>query len=122
MGKRIRPGKRPQNRRRGVAGSSFGFQRKIGSRFLGGKLQAAEMPTGSLRREKQASVPSLPGFQDGSWWVQDLSAAIPAGLFHALAGKKAVDICAAPGGKTAQMIIAGAEVTAIDVPPTVLNG
>lgn len=79
------------------------------------KLQAVEMPTGTLRRAKPASIPSLPGFEEGNWWIQDLSAAIPARLFHSLNGKKTVDICAAPGGKTAQMLIAGADVTAIDV-------
>lgn len=99
----------------GLQEAPLDFSVKSDRAFWAEKLQAAEMPTGSLRREKQASVPSLPGFQDGSWWVQDLSAAIPAGLFHTLAGKKVVDICAAPGGKTAQMIIAGAEVTAVDV-------
>ena len=79
------------------------------------KLEAIEMPTGSLRREKPASVPVLPGFKEGSWWIQDLSAALPVRLFHTLVNKQAVDICAAPGGKTAQMIMAGAVVTAIDV-------
>ena len=91
------------------------FSVKSDSAVWAEQLQAVEMPTGTLRRKQQASVPSLPGFQDGIWWVQDLSAALPARLFHALAGKKAVDICAAPGGKTAQMIMAGAEVTAVDV-------
>lgn len=99
----------------GLREAPLDFSVKSDHAFWAEKLQATEMPTGSLRREKQASVPSLPGFQDGTWWVQDLSAAIPAGLFHTLAGKKAVDICAAPGGKTAQMIMAGAEVTAVDV-------
>lgn len=83
--------------------------------FWAEKLEAIEMPTGSLRREKSASIPSLPGFSDGEWWIQDLSAALPASLFQDLKGKTAVDICAAPGGKTAQLITAGAKVTAVDV-------
>lgn len=78
-------------------------------------LQAFVMPTGTLRREKNASVPALPGFEEGAWWVQDFSAALPARLFSGLNGKTAVDICAAPGGKTAQLIAAGADATAIDV-------
>lgn len=79
------------------------------------KLDAVLMPTGSLRREKQASIPQLPGYEKGNWWIQDLSAALPARLFNSLKGKRAIDLCAAPGGKTAQMIAAGAEVTAIDI-------
>lgn len=79
------------------------------------RLDAVLMPTGTLRREKQAFVPQLEGYDEGQWWVQDLSAAMPARLFHSLKGKKAVDLCAAPGGKTAQMILAGANVTAVDI-------
>lgn len=79
------------------------------------KLDAAVMPTGTLRREKSASVPALAGFEDGAWWVQDLSAALPATLFGDLRGKKAADVCAAPGGKTAQMVLCGADVTAVDI-------
>ena len=83
--------------------------------FWARELDAVVMPTGSLRRKKQASVPSLNGYDGGNWWVQDLSAAMPARLFHDPKGKKAIDICAAPGGKTAQLIAAGADVTAIDI-------
>lgn len=79
------------------------------------KLEAVVMPTGTLRREKSASVPALAGFEDGAWWVQDLSAALPATLFGDLRGKKAADVCAAPGGKTAQMVLGGADVVAVDV-------
>lgn len=79
------------------------------------KLEAVVMPTGTLRRAKSASVPTLTGFEDGAWWVQDLSAALPATLFGDLRGKKAADVCAAPGGKTAQMALYGAAVTAVDI-------
>lgn len=79
------------------------------------KLEAVVMPTGTLRRKKSASVPALAGFEDGEWWVQDLSAALPAVLFGDLRGKKAADVCAAPGGKTAQMILGGADVVAVDI-------
>ena len=79
------------------------------------RLEAVIMPTGSLRREKQAVIPLLDGYEEGNWWVQDLSAAMPARLFHSPNGKRAVDICAAPGGKTAQLISAGASVTAVDI-------
>src|SRR5258708_27220525 len=56
----------------------------------------------------------LPGFSDGQWWVQDAGAALAAHLFGNLAGKSIVDLCAAPGGKTAQLAQAGARVTAVD--------
>lgn len=79
------------------------------------KLEATVMPTGTLRRAKSASVPSLPGFEDGEWWVQDLSAALPAKLLKDIEDKRVIDICAAPGGKTAQLVMAGAEVTALDI-------
>ena len=79
------------------------------------RLEAVLMPTGTLRRGKPAFVPQLDGYGEGKWWIQDLSAAMPARLFHSLNGKNAVDLCAAPGGKTAQMILAGANVTAVDI-------
>ena len=50
----------------------------------------------------------LPGFSDGQWWVQDAAAALPARLFGDVAGKSIADLCAAPGGKTAQLAQAGA--------------
>ncbi|MBR1946081.1 MAG: RsmB/NOP family class I SAM-dependent RNA methyltransferase [Alphaproteobacteria bacterium] len=99
----------------GLREAPLDFSIKADSEIWSDRLEAILMPTGSLRREKQASVPQLPGYEEGAWWIQDLSAAVPARLFHSLKGKKAADICAAPGGKTAQMILAGAEVTAIDI-------
>jgi 16S rRNA (cytosine967-C5)-methyltransferase len=59
-------------------------------------------------------VSLLPGFVEGAWWVQDAAAALPARLFGDVAGKSVADLCAAPGGKTAQLALAGARVTAID--------
>ncbi|MBR1777455.1 MAG: RsmB/NOP family class I SAM-dependent RNA methyltransferase [Alphaproteobacteria bacterium] len=99
----------------GLKEAPLDFSVKSDPEIWAQKLEAVLMPTGSLRREKQASVPQLPGYEEGAWWIQDLSAAVPAQLFHGLKGKRAIDICAAPGGKTAQMILAGAQVTAVDV-------
>jgi 16S rRNA (cytosine967-C5)-methyltransferase len=65
----------------------------------------------------QGSVTMLPGFTDGQWWVQDAAAALPARLFGDVGGKTIVDLCAAPGGKTAQLAQAGARVTAVDRSP-----
>jgi 16S rRNA (cytosine967-C5)-methyltransferase len=78
------------------------------------KLQATRLPTGSLRRAAGGSVTSLPGYGEGAWWIQDAAASLPVRLFEGLAGREVVDLCAAPGGKTAQLISSGARVTAID--------
>ena len=79
-----------------------------------GRLQATLLPTGTLRRPAGGSVAALPGYAEGAWWVQDAAAALPARLFGDLAGREVVDLCAAPGGKTAQLATAGARVTAVD--------
>ncbi|HTO31383.1 MAG TPA: RsmB/NOP family class I SAM-dependent RNA methyltransferase [Pararhizobium sp.] len=79
------------------------------------KLNGRLLPTGSVRLAAfSGAVPTLEGFEDGEWWVQDAAAALPAQLFGSLEGKRVVDLCAAPGGKTAQLIQAGADVTALD--------
>jgi 16S rRNA (cytosine967-C5)-methyltransferase len=66
-------------------------------------------------------VSRLPGFPEGAWWVQDAAAALPARLFGDLRGLAVADLCAAPGGKTAQLALAGARVTAIDRSPARLG-
>ncbi len=78
------------------------------------KLQAMQLPTGSLRRAGGGSVMALPGYAEGAWWIQDAAASLPVRLFDGVAGLAVVDLCAAPGGKTAQLANAGARVTAID--------
>ena len=57
----------------------------------------------------------MPGFADGDWWVQDAAAVLPGRLLGDLKGQDVADLCAAPGGKTAELIAAGANVTAVDV-------
>jgi 16S rRNA (cytosine967-C5)-methyltransferase len=81
------------------------------------RLHGETLPTGTVRTLLQGSVTMLPGFTDGQWWVQDAAAALPARLFGDVAGKTIVDLCAAPGGKTAQLAQAGARVTAVDRSP-----
>jgi 16S rRNA (cytosine967-C5)-methyltransferase len=81
------------------------------------RLHGETLPTGTVRTLLQGSVTMLPGFSEGQWWVQDAAAALPARLFGDVAGKAIVDLCAAPGGKTAQLAQAGAHVTAIDRSP-----
>jgi 16S rRNA (cytosine967-C5)-methyltransferase len=81
------------------------------------RLHGEMLPTGSVRTLLQGSVTMLPGFAEGQWWVQDAAAALPARLFGDIAGKTIADLCAAPGGKTAQLVKAGARVTAVDRSP-----
>ncbi|MBP7242877.1 transcription antitermination factor NusB [Amaricoccus sp.] len=80
-------------------------------------LAAEILPTGSLRRVAGGQVSMLPGFAEGAWWVQDAGAALPARLLGSVRGRRVLDVCAAPGGKTLQLAAAGAEVTALDVSP-----
>jgi len=78
---------------------------------LGGTI----LPTGSVRLARAGQISELPGFADGDWWVQDTAAAVPARCFGDLKGKRVLDLCAAPGGKTMQLAAMGADVTALDV-------
>ena len=80
-------------------------------------LDAIVLPTGTLRRNAGGAITTLPGYSEGAWWVQDAAAAMPATLLGDIAGKDVIDLCAAPGGKTAQLAAAGGRVTAIDRSP-----
>jgi 16S rRNA (cytosine967-C5)-methyltransferase len=77
-------------------------------------LTASPLPGGSLRVAGRGDVTAWPGFTEGLWWVQDAAAAIPARLLRIAPGETALDLCAAPGGKTLQLAAAGARVTAVD--------
>src|SRR6195952_3127125 len=81
------------------------------------RLHGEVLPTGTVRTLLQGSVTMLPGFAEGQWWVQYAAAALPARLFGDVKDKAIADLCAAPGGKTAQLVQAGAKVTAIDRSP-----
>jgi 16S rRNA (cytosine967-C5)-methyltransferase len=70
---------------------------------------------GHLRLPRGTHVADLPGYDGGKWWVQDISAALPARLLGAGEGRTVLDLCAAPGGKTMQLASAGWNVTAVDV-------
>ncbi|WP_258159201.1 RsmB/NOP family class I SAM-dependent RNA methyltransferase [Rhizobium sp. TH2] len=79
------------------------------------KLGGSVLPTGTVRLDAfDGSVTALPGFDEGAWWVQDAAASIPARLMGDLRGKRVADLCAAPGGKTAQLILKGGNVTAVE--------
>jgi len=80
------------------------------------RLNGQVLPNGSIRVERLAApVSELPGYADGEWWVQDAAASLPARLLGDVAGRDVADLCAAPGGKTAQLALAGARVTAVDL-------
>jgi 16S rRNA (cytosine967-C5)-methyltransferase len=78
------------------------------------KLNGTVMATGTVRTFAPGRISQLPGYEEGAWWVQDAAASLPARLFGDLAGRQAADLCAAPGGKTAQLVLTGAAVTAVD--------
>ena len=82
------------------------------------KLCGVATPHGSIRLGegplKGRMVTALDGYDDGAWWVQDSAASLPAMLLGDIKGKRVIDCCAAPGGKTAQIIASGAEVIALD--------
>jgi 16S rRNA (cytosine967-C5)-methyltransferase len=82
-----------------------GWAKRLGGRVL---------PTGSVRLDSHVAIPELDGFAEGEWWVQDAAAAMPARLLRVAQGERALDLCAAPGGKCAQLALAGAAVSAVD--------
>lgn len=75
------------------------------------------LPTGTLRYPAGTRVTELAGFAEGGFWVQDAAAALPARLLAPRPGEQVADLCAAPGGKTAQLAAAGALVTAVERDP-----
>ncbi|MDH3666709.1 MAG: methyltransferase domain-containing protein [Paracoccaceae bacterium] len=81
---------------------------------LAREIGARVLPTGTVRLEGRAQISALPGYEAGAWWAQDAAAALPARMIPDPAGKRVLDLCAAPGGKTMQLAAAGAQVTALD--------
>lgn len=78
-------------------------------------IPGAEHFFGRVRRLKEhARVDALPGYAEGVFWVQDAAASLPALLLGEVRGQTVIDLCAAPGGKTAQLAAAGAEVIAVE--------
>jgi 16S rRNA (cytosine967-C5)-methyltransferase len=78
------------------------------------RLGARILPTGTLRLASAGRIEALAGFDEGAWWVQDAAAALPARLLGDVNGRSVLDLCAAPGGKTAWLAAHGADVTALD--------
>jgi 16S rRNA (cytosine967-C5)-methyltransferase len=81
------------------------------------RLGGIVLPTGTVRTTASGPIEALPGFGEGEWWVQDAAATLPARLLGDVRGKRVADLCAAPGGKTAALVAAGASVVAVDVAP-----
>jgi 16S rRNA (cytosine967-C5)-methyltransferase len=85
------------------------------------RLRGRVLPTGTVRTIAHGAITLLPGFSEGAWWVQDAAASLPARLLGDVQGRDVLDLCAAPGGKTAQLAQAGANVTALDRSAVRLN-
>ena len=80
------------------------------------ELNGILIANGTIRiANAKSKISELKGFEEGAWWVQDLAASLPIMLLEDVRGKKVLDLCAAPGGKTAQLLAKGAIVTAVDV-------
>ena len=69
---------------------------------------------GHIRLPRGDAIENLAGFSEGAWWVQDLAASLPARQLGAGTGRRALDLCSAPGGKTLQLAAAGWAVTSVD--------
>ncbi len=78
------------------------------------RLGGLSLAAGHVRLARGEAVERLEGFSEGAWWVQDLAASLPARLLGSGEGRRVLDLCAAPGGKTMQLSAAGWNVTALD--------
>ncbi len=78
------------------------------------ELDGLSLAPGHVRVNRDRAIPALPGFEEGAWWVQNLSASVPARLLGAGDGRTVLDLCAAPGGKTMQLAAQGWSVTAVE--------
>ncbi len=86
------------------------------------KLKGTLLPNGSIRLFNISKIQNLIGYTEGEWWVQDVAASLPVQILGTdLHGKKVLDLCAAPGGKTAQLAARGADITAVDISTDRLN-
>ena len=85
------------------------------------RLSGSLLPWRTIRLPAKGRIEDLEGYAEGAWWVQDAAAALPALLFGDVRGLRVADLCAAPGGKTAQLAARGAQVTAVDISATRLR-
>ncbi len=85
------------------------------------EIKGKEVMKGTLRLQRSGDIKKIKGYKEGAWWVQNLGAQIPVKLLGKIRNENVLDICAAPGGKTAQLLNAGAFVTAVDVSEKKIN-
>jgi 16S rRNA (cytosine967-C5)-methyltransferase len=85
------------------------------------QMSGRVLPNGSVRLLPKGRIEALPGYEQGAWWVQDVAASLPAHLMGRVAGKRVADLCAAPGGKTAQLALGSASIAAVDISKTRLK-
>ncbi|MGV8853468.1 MAG: RsmB/NOP family class I SAM-dependent RNA methyltransferase [Devosia sp.] len=98
-----------------LAGAALDLTLKTDDQALIDSLGAERVMADTVRiDQRDRPVEALPGFVEGDWWVQDAASSIPARLLGLEPGARVLDLCAAPGGKTAQLVKAGYEVTALD--------
>ena len=98
-----------------LAGAALDLTLKQDDQELIDSLGAERIMADTVRiDQRDRPVEALPGFAEGDWWVQDAASAIPARLLGLAPGARVLDLCAAPGGKTAQLIKAGYNVVALD--------
>jgi len=86
-----------------------GWAARLGGRVVG---------PSTVRLADGGQIEELPGYAEGGWWVQDLAATLPVQVLRPTSGERVLDLCAAPGGKTAQLLTAGAVVTSVERDPT----
>ena len=79
------------------------------------ELNSEKLPLGTIRINYKGKITDIPDYEKGTWWVQDFSSAIAIKMLGDVSGKDVLELCAAPGGKTAQLISAGAKVTCLDI-------
>ncbi len=92
-----------------------------GKPLFAGFPAATALPGSVWRLDPGTRVESLDGFDDGLWWVQDFAATLPSRLLGGISGARVLDLCAAPGGKTAALLTDGADVTALERDPVRLE-
>ena len=95
-------------------GSTLDITVKSDPEIWAERLGGIVLPTGSVRLDGHDAIEELAGYAEGEWWVQDAAAALPARLLNPQPNERVADLCAAPGGKTAQLAMTGAHVVAID--------
>ncbi|MBE6443795.1 MAG: methyltransferase domain-containing protein [Alphaproteobacteria bacterium] len=79
------------------------------------KLGGYKLPLGTVRLTVKGKINLLPDYNKGTWWVQDFSSSLAIKMLGEVKGKKVLELCAAPGGKTAQLLAGGAEVCCLDI-------